>query len=227
MCVCVVCCVLCVVCCVRARARARAQCGSVLVGTQNTTHFRTLQTRVATTLVTYLVKIMLREFICDSEQVATRVRVSERTDTKAVGRIELSLEELTTNVLDLRELEQARRWQQCLHVALLNGHRRRVTEVNEEFHRGLVDVTNRHLRLPTLGKFTSEHSVEVRTTRRQDDTVGEDLALADEEDDVAQFALLTQHVDGLDRVTRVFVGVVRQTGGGRRPLKVRVKRTHV
>ena len=170
---------------------------------------------------------MLCEFICDSEQVATRVRVSERADAEAVGRIELSLEELATNVLDLGELQQARGWQQCLHVALLDRHRRRVTEVNEELHRGLVDVANRHLRLSTLGEFTGEHSVEVRTTCRQDDTVGKDLALADEEDDVAQLALLPQHVDGLDRVARVFVGVVRQTGGGRGALQIRVERTHV
>ena len=90
--------------CVCTRVRACSVWISISWNTKHYTFFWTLPTCAATTSVTYLVEIMLREFICDSEQVTTCVRVSERADAEAVGRIELSLEELTTNVLNLSEL---------------------------------------------------------------------------------------------------------------------------
>lgn len=136
------------------------------------------------------------------------MRIGKRTNPKTVGRIELLLQEVAADVLYLGKLKQTRGRQKCLHVALLDHNRRRVAEVEEQLHRVLVDVAYRDFRLPTLGQLPREHRVEVGTARGQDDAVSEDLALADVENDVAQFAVLAQDVDGFEGVARVLVGVV-------------------
>ena len=54
----------------------------------------------------------------------------------------------------------------------------------------------------------------------------EDLALPDDQHDVAQLAVLAQHVDRLEGVPRVFVGGVREARRGGRALQRRVHRAH-
>lgn len=67
-------------------------------------------------------KIVLGELVCNAEQLATGVCVCEGPDAQTVGRIQLSLEELTAGLLDLRQLEKAGGREQRLHVSLLYSH---------------------------------------------------------------------------------------------------------
>lgn len=67
-------------------------------------------------------KIVLGKLVCNAEQLATGVCVCEGPDAQTVGRIQLSLEELTAGLLDLRQLEKAGGREQRLHVSLLYSH---------------------------------------------------------------------------------------------------------
>lgn len=161
---------------------------------------------------------MLRKLVCDAQQVPTGMRVGKRSDAETVRRIQLPLEKLAADVLDFRQMQQARCRQQSLNVALLHGDVGRVAKVYQQLHGRFVNVSNRHLCLPTLRQFSREHSMEVRAARRQDHAVGKDLLLSDNENDVAQFSVLSQHVDGFQGVARVFVGSVPQASWRRRSL---------
>src|SRR6218665_2296641 len=100
---------------------------------------------------TYRCEMLLRVLIGLPQQVTTRVRIRKRPNPETVRRVELLLEEVTADVLYLGELQQTGGGQKRLHVALLDNDRRRIAEVEEQFHRVLVDVPYRYFRLPTLG----------------------------------------------------------------------------
>lgn len=70
----------------------------------------------------YLLKIVLRELICNAEQLSAGVRVSEGPDAQTVGGIQLPFEKLTAGLLDLSQLEEAGCREQGLNIALLHGH---------------------------------------------------------------------------------------------------------
>ena len=124
------------------------------------------------------------------------MRVGESAYTETIGRIQLALEKLTTNILYLSELQQASCRQQSLYVTLLHRDARRVAKVNQQLHGRLVNVSYRHFRLATLGQLASEHGVEVWRAGTENDAVREQFARADNEYDIAEFTVLAQHVDG-------------------------------
>lgn len=65
---------------------------------------------------------MLRELVCDAQQLAAGVRVCKGPDAKAVGGVQLPLEELAAGLLDLSQLEQAGSREESLHIPLLHSH---------------------------------------------------------------------------------------------------------
>lgn len=70
----------------------------------------------------YLLKVVLGELVCDTQQLAAGVRVGEGSDAQAVGRVQLPLEELTAGLLDLCQLEKAGCGEERLHISLLHSH---------------------------------------------------------------------------------------------------------
>jgi hypothetical protein len=54
-------------------------------------------------------EIVLSKFVCDAKELSARMCVCKRPNSQAVGRVELSLEELAAYVLDLGQLQEARR----------------------------------------------------------------------------------------------------------------------
>lgn len=65
---------------------------------------------------------MLGELVCNAEQFATGVCVCEGPDAQAVGWVQLPLEELTTGLLDLSQLEQTGGGEQGLDIPFLHSH---------------------------------------------------------------------------------------------------------
>lgn len=53
----------------------------------------------------YLLEIVLGEFICNAEELAAGVCVSKSPDAQAVGWIQLPLKELAAGLLNLSKLE--------------------------------------------------------------------------------------------------------------------------
>lgn len=161
---------------------------------------------------------MLCEFVSNPQQLAARVSVSKSPDAQAIGRVQLSLEELAAGLLDLGQLEEASSWQQGLHVALFHGDLRGVGEVDEQLHGALVDVPDHHLGLPRLRQLPGEHGSEIGAAGRQDHPVGVDFLGPHYEHDIAELAVLAQEVDDLQGLPRVLVGHVGHAGGLWHPL---------
>lgn len=65
---------------------------------------------------------MLRELVCDAEQLSAGVCVCKGSDAKAVRRVQLPLQELAARLLDLSQLEQAGSREKSLHIPLLYSH---------------------------------------------------------------------------------------------------------
>lgn len=92
--------------------------------TSTSVHLSTFRT------FSHLLEIVLSEFVCDAEQLAAGVCISEGPDAQAVGGIQLPLEELAAGLLDLSQLQQASRREQSLNVPLLYCHLESSTEVS-------------------------------------------------------------------------------------------------
>jgi hypothetical protein len=152
---------------------------------------------------------VLSKFVCDAKKLSARMRVCKRPYAQAIGRVELSLEELAANVLDLSQLQEARRWQQSLHVVLLDLDVGRVAKVYEQFHGVLVYVSDDDFSLPRLGQFVGEHGSEIGAARAEDDSVCEYFATADVENDIAEFTVAAQYVQFGEHRPGVFIGGVR------------------
>ena len=75
-----------------------------------------------------------------AEQVSTTVGVGKGPDSETVGRIQLLLEKVATNVLNLGQLEQTGGRKEGLNVRLFDDDRGRVAEVEQQLHGILVDV---------------------------------------------------------------------------------------
>ena len=52
----------------------------------------------------YIEKVLVRKLVGDVKQISTRMSVSESTNSKTVGWIKLTLQKLTTNILNFRQL---------------------------------------------------------------------------------------------------------------------------
>lgn len=89
------------------------------------------------------------------------MRICERSNAQTVLWIQLALEKLTTNILNLSQLEQTSSWQQALHVTLFDDYVTCITKVNEQFHCVFVDVSNRDFGLTRLFQFACEHGSKV------------------------------------------------------------------
>lgn len=107
-------------------------------------------------LFTTHLEVVLRELVSYLQQVPASVRVGESANSEAVARIELPLQELAADILDFGKLKEASGRQQRLHVALFHNDLRRVAEVHQGFHGAVVNVLQRHLRLPGLCEFAWE-----------------------------------------------------------------------
>lgn len=178
------------------------------------THFHPNSSRASP----YLLEVVLCEFVSDPQQLTARVSVSKSPDAQAIGRVQLSLEELAAGLLDLGQLEEASSRQQGLDVALLHGDLRGVGKVDEQLHGTLVDIPDHHLCLPGLGQLPGEHGSEVGAAGRQDHPVGVDLLGAHHQHHIAELAVLAQQVDDLQGLARVLVGDVGHARGLRHPL---------
>lgn len=161
---------------------------------------------------------MLCEFVSDPQQLAARVSVSKSPDAQAIGRVQLSLEELTASLLDLGQLEKTSSRQQGLDIPLLHGDLRGVGEVNEQLHGALVDVPDDHLGLPRLRQLPGEHGSEVGAAGRQDHPVGVDLLGPHYQHHITELPVLPQQVDDLQGLPGVLVGDVGHARGLRHPL---------
>lgn len=135
--------------------------------------------------------------------------ISERSNSQAVLRIQLSLEEFAANVLDLGQLEKTSSWKQRLNIRLLNYDVRSVAEIDQQFHRILVDVPDGHLGLTRLFQLACEHRAEVWRACREYHAMCEDLSTAHVEHDVAQLAMSPQNIELGERDLRMLLGDVR------------------
>ncbi len=139
-------------------------------------------------IYSHLCKIVLSEFVGNSQQISTRVGIGEHSDAEAVCGVELFLEKVAANLLDLLQLEKTCGWQKGLHVRLLNGDFGGVAEVQERFDRRFIDVSYCNFSLTRLGHFSgAKHRHEVRAAGRQHQFVGGEDFVANSHQNVAQF----------------------------------------
>lgn len=161
----------------------------------------------------YLLEVVLCEFVSNPQQFTARVSVSKSPDAQAIGRVQLSLEELTAGLLDLGQLEKASSRQQGLDIPLFHSDLRRVGEVDEQLHGPLVDVPDHHLGLPRLRQLPGEHGSEIGAAGRQDHPVGVDLLGPHYQHHIAELAVLPEQVDDLQGLPGVLVGDVGHARG--------------
>jgi hypothetical protein len=138
-------------------------------------------------------------------------------------------------------LKNARCRKKHLNVLLIDHDARRVTIVDEKFHRRFVDVVKNDFRLTTLGQLTGEHRLEIRTAgyakdngrseaRRKNEFTGEngamtgDFVRADEKKNVAQFFLFTKKIQILQEELGVLVRCLDQLVVTRRTIFEHVDR---
>lgn len=57
-------------------------------------------------MIPYLLKVVLGELVCNSEQLTAGVSVCKGPDAQTVGRIQLPFEKLTAGLLDLSQLKE-------------------------------------------------------------------------------------------------------------------------
>lgn len=165
----------------------------------------------------YLLEVVLCEFVSNPQQFTARVSVSKSPDAQAIGRVQLSLEELAAGLLDLSQLEKASSWQQGLDISLFHSDLRGVGKVDEQLHGPFINVPDHDLRLPRLCQLPSEHGSEVGAAGWQDYPVGIDLLGPHYQHHIAEFPVLSQQVDDLQGLPRVLVGDVGHARGLRHP----------
>lgn len=113
-------------------------------------------------VASYLLKVVLGEFVRDAQQLPAGVCVGKGPDSQAVGGVQLSLEELAASLLNLRQLKKAGGGKQRLDVSLLYGHletggpvHQRPARLSELLRGTLLLLLNHHR--PHDGLFSHTH----------------------------------------------------------------------
>ena len=88
------------------------------------------------------------------------------------------------------QLEETRCRQQWLNVVLANFDTRRVTKLDKKLQGCRIDTLDGNFSLATFKQFAGEHSVEIRTTGSQHESVGRDSPLICRQDvHITKFSL--------------------------------------
>ena len=153
---------------------------------------------------------MLRKFVCYAQQVSTSMRIGKCSDAKTVGRIKLPLQKLTADVLDFCQMQQTGGWQQSLNITLFHRDVGGVAKVYQQLHGCFINVSDSYFCLSTFCQLPSEHGVEVWATCWQDHSVGKDFFLSNNENNIAQFSVFSQDIDGFQSVSGVLIRGVTQ-----------------
>ena len=133
-----------------------------------------------------LTEVLKSEAIGDFLKVPAVVAFGKMTDTETIGRVELIGEKFATDIDDALQLQQTRDAEQRLDVLLVHVDFRRVGEVDETFDCVRAHVTQGNARLTTLRQFAGEHRLEIGARRGENESMGDDFAIGDDENDVAE-----------------------------------------